>query len=248
MIKKILIANRGEIAVRIVRACRDLGIKTIAVYSEVDKNALHLTYADEAYNLGSPLVNESYLNQDKVIAVARKYKADAIHPGYGFLAENAEFTQRCVNEGIKFIGPTAKSQDISGKKINAKKIAQEYGIPVVPGAIRRLKDIGQANKIASRIGYPLLLKASAGGGGKGMRRVENKEQLESALNNSQSEANNAFGDATLYMEKIIEPCRHIEVQILADNYGNIVYLGERECSIQRRHQKLIGLTLRIIQG
>jgi acetyl-CoA carboxylase biotin carboxylase subunit len=238
MLKKVLVANRGEIAVRILRACRELGLETVAVWSDVDRNALHVRYADEAYNIGPAPARESYLRIDRIIDVALRAKADAIHPGYGFLAENDRFAKACAEAGIVFIGPPADVIQAMGDKIQARLTVSKQGVPVVPGTYEALRDeemIAQAEKI----GYPLMVKAAAGGGGKGMRRVDRVEDLTGAIVRARSEAESAFGDATVYIEKVIEHARHVEIQILADGKGDAIYLGERECSIQRRHQKLV---------
>jgi acetyl-CoA carboxylase, biotin carboxylase subunit len=239
MFKKILIANRGEIACRVMRACRDMGIKTVAVYSEADKNALHVRMADEAYHIGNPPSAESYLRWEKIIDVAKTSGAEAIHPGYGFLSENAEFVREVTNCGITFIGPPPEAMEGMGGKISARKIAIEADVPVVPGTTEPLKDANEALEIAKKFGFPVMLKASAGGGGKGMRLVENESELKNALETAQSEALASFGDDAVYVEKAIVRPRHIEIQIFSDKHGNHVHLGERECSIQRRHQKVI---------
>src|SRR5216684_2176445 len=239
MFKKILIANRGEIAVRVIRACRELGITAVAVYSDVDRAALHVRKADEAYHIGPPPAAESYLNVEKILEVAQRSGADAIHPGYGFLAENAGFAQACGNAGVKFIGPAARSMVMMGSKTRARQEMEKAGIPFVPGTSRGLESLEQAEKVAAEIGYPVMLKAAAGGGGKGMRLVDRREDLKSALEAAQSEAGRAFGDSEVYIEKAIVSPRHVEMQVLADEHGHIVYLGERECSIQRRHQKVL---------
>jgi len=239
MFKKILIANRGEIAVRVIRACRELGISTIAVYSEVDRASLHVRKADEAYQIGSAPASESYLRADKILDVARRSGAQAIHPGYGFLSENAKFAQACADAGIKFIGPTPKSMEMMGSKTRARQHMEKAGIPFVPGTARGLTSAEEAEEVAERVGYPVMLKAAAGGGGKGMRLVHAGNELRSALASAQSEAQRSFGDSEVYIEKAIVNPRHIEMQILADEHGNTVWLGERECSIQRRHQKVL---------
>jgi acetyl-CoA carboxylase, biotin carboxylase subunit len=239
MFSKILIANRGEIACRVIRACHDMKIKTVAVYSEADKNALHVRMADEAYFIGAPPSNESYLRWEKIIDVAKQSGAEAVHPGYGFLSENAEFVRQVNAAGIKFIGPAPDAMEAMGGKISARKIAIEAGVPVVPGTVEPLQSAEEALEVAQRFGFPVMLKASAGGGGKGMRFVENEADLKSALETAQSEAMAAFGDASVYVEKAIVRPRHIEIQIFSDTHGNHVHLGERECSIQRRHQKVI---------
>ncbi len=238
-IKKILIANRGEIAVRIIRACRDLGINAVAVYSDCDKTAYHVRLADEAYHIGPSPSTESYLVHDKIIDAARRSGADAIHPGYGFLAENAEFAQRCADEGIIFIGPKPETITLLGDKLQARAAALEAGLPVVPGETIDGDDLKTAIAKAGRVGYPVLIKAAAGGGGKGMRVVHKAEQFEEALERASSEATSAFGDGRVYIEKYLERPRHIEIQILCDQHGNAIHLNERECSIQRRHQKVI---------
>ena len=239
MFKKILIANRGEIAVRVMRACRELGITSVAVYSDVDRASLHVRKADEAYNIGPAAAAESYLNFAKILDVAKRSGADAIHPGYGFLSENANFAQACVDAGVKFIGPTAASMEMMGSKTRARQEMEKAGIPFVPGTSRGLESAQQAEQVAAKIGYPVMLKAAAGGGGKGMRLVHGLEHLKSALDAAQSEAERAFGDREVYIEKAIINPRHIEMQVLADEHGHTVYLGERECSIQRRHQKVL---------
>jgi acetyl-CoA carboxylase, biotin carboxylase subunit len=239
MFSKILIANRGEIAVRVIRACREMKIKTVAVYSEADKNALHVRMADEAYYIGAAPSAESYLRWEKILDAAKKSGAEAIHPGYGFLSENAEFVRKVTEEGITFIGPSPEAMEAMGGKISARKIAIEAGVPVVPGTTEPLSSAGEALQIAREFGFPVMLKASAGGGGKGMRLVENENDLKSALETAQSEALASFGDASVYIEKAIVRPRHIEIQVFADKHGNCVHLGERECSIQRRHQKVI---------
>ena len=238
MFKKVLVANRGEIAVRILRACEERGLATVAVYSEADRNALHVRYANEAYLIGPPPSKESYLRIDKIIDVAKKSGSDAIHPGYGFLAENDDFAQACIDEGLTFIGPTPESMRLMGDKVTARRTMIAAGVPVVPGSDQGLRD-DEILAEAERIGYPLLIKASAGGGGKGMRVVRKAEELEGSLGMARREAMGAFGDDTVYMEKLIERSRHVEIQILGDMHGNVIHLGERECSIQRRHQKLI---------
>ncbi|MGI8467313.1 MAG: acetyl-CoA carboxylase biotin carboxylase subunit, partial [Pyrinomonadaceae bacterium] len=239
MFKKILIANRGEIACRVIRACRDMKIKTVAVYSEADKNALHVRMADEAYFIGASPSSESYLRPEKIIDAAKKSCAEAIHPGYGFLSENAEFVREVIKQGIVFIGPSPDAMDAMGGKISARKIAIKAGVPVVPGTTEPLQNYDDAKKVAASFGYPVMLKASAGGGGKGMRFVESEHDLKNALETAQSEARAAFGDDAVYVEKAIVRPRHVEIQIFSDTRGNYAHLGERECSIQRRHQKVI---------
>jgi acetyl-CoA carboxylase, biotin carboxylase subunit len=239
MFKKILIANRGEIAVRVIRACRELGITSAAVYSDADRASLHVRKADEAYPIGPSPAAESYLNMSKILDTARRSGADAIHPGYGFLSENAKFAQACADSGIKFIGPAAASIEMMGSKTGARREMEKAGIPFVPGTSRGLESIEEAEKIAAKIGYPVMLKAAAGGGGKGMRLVHSQAELKPALEGARSEAQRAFGDSEVYLEKAIVNPRHIEMQVLADEHGKTVYLGERECSIQRRHQKVL---------
>jgi acetyl-CoA carboxylase biotin carboxylase subunit len=239
MFRKILIANRGEIAVRIARACRDMGISPIAVFSEADRDALHVRLADEAYEIGPAPSVESYLRIEKIMEVACLSGAEAIHPGYGFLAENALFAQTVVEAGLTFIGPSSEAMRLMGMKTSARRVATEAGVPVVPGTTEPLSSLDEALKVAASFGYPVMLKASAGGGGKGMRFVATEEELQSAFEAAQSEAAAAFGNSEVYLEKAIERPRHIEIQIFADTQGNVVHLGERECSIQRRHQKVI---------
>ena len=239
MIKRILIANRGEIAVRITKACREMGITSIAVYSDDDKNALHVRHADEAYYLGPSQASESYLNGNKIINLAKEVKADAIHPGYGFLSEKPEFIKAVEESGVIFIGPSSHSVELMGGKTDARKLMKENNVPVVPGTIEPVSELSDAIKIANEVSYPIMIKATAGGGGKGMRKVNNDEELESALNMARSESLKAFGNADVYIEKFIEDPKHIEVQILADKHGNYIHLFERECSVQRRHQKVV---------
>jgi acetyl-CoA carboxylase biotin carboxylase subunit len=239
MFKKILIANRGEIAVRVIRACHEMGIAAVAVYSDVDRAALHVRKADEAYPIGAAAASESYLNIPKILDVAKRSGADAIHPGYGFLSENAKFAQACADAGVKFIGPTAAAMEAMGSKTRARQAMEKAGIPFVPGTSRGVESFGEAEQVAARIGYPVMLKAAAGGGGKGMRLVHAAEQLKSLLESARSEAERSFGDSEVYIEKAILNPRHIEMQVLADERGNTVYLGERECSLQRRHQKVL---------
>ena len=239
MFKKILIANRGEIAVRVIRACHEMGIAAVAVYSEVDRASLHVLKADEAYPIGPAAAAESYLNIAKLLDVAARSGADAIHPGYGFLSENAKFARACVDAGVKFIGPTAAAMDAMGSKTRARQAMERAGVPFVPGTSRGVESSAEAEEVAARIGYPIMLKAAAGGGGKGMRLVHAPEDLKSALEGARSEAERSFGDSEVYIEKAILNPRHIEMQVLADEHGNTVYLGERECSIQRRHQKVV---------
>lgn len=239
MFKKILIANRGEIAVRVIKACQELGIKTIAVYSEADEKALHVQLADEAVLLGPSPPLESYLNIDKVIAAAHDCSADAIHPGYGFLAENSLFAERCEKEKIVFIGPGSESMALLGDKLRSRQTMAAAGIPLIPGMRQRVDNFEQLNVEAEKIGYPVLLKASAGGGGKGMRVVHSPEELKDAMEAGMREAKSAFGDESIYLEKYIEQPRHVEFQVIADHHGNVAHLFERECSIQRRHQKIV---------
>lgn len=239
MFEKILVANRGEIAVRVMIACRELNIKSVAVYSEVDKNSLFKKYADESYCIGPPQASKSYMNIEKIIEVAEKCGADAIHPGYGFLAENPRFVRACEKNGIKFIGPDSSVIATVGSKINARKVMKKAGVPIVPGIEKGIKDLEEALDIAEDIGYPVVLKGSSCGGGIGMQIVYKKEELEKALESTQTIAEAVFGDATVYVEKYLEKPRHMEIQILADEKGNIIHLSDRECSIQRRHQKII---------
>jgi len=239
LFKKILIANRGEIALRIIRTCKELGIKTVAVYSEADRYSLHVRFADEAVCIGPGPSKESYLNIPRIIAAAEITNAEAIHPGYGFLAENAMFAEICESSGIKFIGPTPDAIEAMGDKALAKETMRKAGVPVIPGSDGVVETLEQAREIANEIGYPIMLKAAAGGGGKGMRMVRNNEELENAWQTARAEAEAAFGNPAVYIEKFIEKPRHIEIQILADEHGNVIHLGERDCSIQRRHQKLI---------
>lgn len=240
MFKKVLVANRGEIAVRILRACRERGLETVSVFSEADRQALHVRYADEAYLLGPPPSRESYLRADKIIDIAKKCKADAIHPGYGFLAERDDFAEACEANGITFIGPKPSAIAAMGDKGIARARVLKAGVPVVPGT----EDVGdmtdeQLLVQAPKVGFPLLIKATAGGGGKGMREVKNIDEMPNLITSARREAESAFGDGNVYLEKLVEGARHIEIQILADMHGNVIYLGERECSLQRRHQKLL---------
>jgi acetyl-CoA carboxylase, biotin carboxylase subunit len=236
---KVLIANRGEIAVRVLRACREMGIRSVAVFSDADRRALHVRYADEAYHIGPPPASESYLSIDTIIDVAKRSGAEAIHPGYGFLAENPRFAERCEKEGIRLIGPSAHAMRIMGSKTLARKTVRAAGVPVVPGTVDPIDRDEDVFRVAKEIGFPLMLKATAGGGGKGLRLVKEEEELRSALRAARSEARSSFADDSVYIEKYIEKPRHIEIQILGDRHGNHVHLGERECSIQRRHQKVI---------
>lgn len=239
MFNKILIANRGEVALRIIRTCKELGIKTVAVYSTADKNSLHVKFADEAVCIGPPQSNQSYLSIPKIIAAAEITNADAIHPGYGFLAENAEFAEICEDTNITFIGPKPEMITKMGDKAVAKALMKEAGVPLVPGSEGKFTDLETAADVADKIGYPIMLKASAGGGGKGMRIVREPSHLEQAMTIAKSEALAAFGDESMYIEKLVENPRHVEVQVMGDKYGNIVHVGERDCTVQRRHQKLI---------
>ncbi len=237
--QKVLIANRGEIAVRVIRACRELGLISVAVYSDADRNALHVRMADEAYYIGPSQAAKSYLHIPTILAAAKASGAQAVHPGYGFLSENGDFADACTEAGLIFIGPSSAALRAMGEKTAARRAAQEAGVPIVPGAMHDLEDDAKAEEVAAKLGYPLLLKAAAGGGGKGIRFVRNPKDLLSSLRTARSEAKSAFGDGSIYMEKAISPARHIEVQFIADTHGNVVHLGERECSIQRRHQKLV---------
>jgi len=238
-IRRILVANRGEIAVRVIRACRDLGLESVAIYSEADRDALHVRFATYAYPVGPPPATESYLDIEKVLDVARRAGADAVHPGYGFLSENPEFARRCEEAGLIFIGPTAECMALVGDKARARQAAMEAGVPVVPGTPEPVDSAAEAAKIAAELGYPIMIKAAAGGGGKGMRLVSAEEELERSFVTAGSEARSAFGDGRVYIEKAIVAPRHIEIQILADEHGHQVYLGERECTLQRRHQKVL---------
>jgi len=240
MFKKILIANRGEIALRVIRTCREMGIKTVAVYSTADKDSLHVKFADEAVCIGKPSSVDSYLNIPHIMAAAEITNADAIHPGYGFLAENSRFAQICNDHGIKFIGPTPEMINSMGDKITAKETMIKAGVPVVPGSGGLLESVDQAKKLAKeKVGYPVILKATAGGGGKGMRVVWNESEMEKAFDNAKTEAAASFKNDGIYMEKFVEEPRHIEIQIAGDQFGNVCHLSERDCSIQRRHQKLV---------
>lgn len=239
MLHKVLVANRGEIAVRVIRACRELGVSTVAVYSSVDRLAPHVWLAEEAYEIGPARASESYLSIDGLLAVAEAAGCDAVHPGYGFLAENAEFARRCEAAGLVFVGPSADTIALMGDKTEARRVMERAGVTVIPGSDEALTDLKVAHEACRAIGYPVLLKAAAGGGGRGMRRVDRADELESAWFAAQREAESAFSDSRVYVEKLLERPRHIEVQILADNHGAVIHLGERECSIQRRHQKLI---------
>ena len=239
MIRKVLIANRGEIAVRIMRSCREMGIRTVAVFSEADRASRHVMYADEAYLIGPAIAANSYLSIEKIIEVAKEARADAIHPGYGFLSENATFARRCKEEGIIFIGPRPETIEMMGDKIEARKCMEKAGVPIVPGTEEPLQSVEEAIELCNKIGYPVMLKASMGGGGKGMRLIHNEGEVEEAYNMARSESLSSFGDNTVYLEKFVEEPHHIEFQILGDNHGNAIHLFDRECSIQRRHQKIV---------
>ena len=239
MFSKVLIANRGEIAVRLIRGLRELNVRSVAVYSTIDRGALHVRMADEAVHIGPPAAAESYLDIQRVLDAAKRSGAEAIHPGYGFLSENAEFAAACERAGVVFIGPPASAIAMLGSKIEARKLAAAAGVPIVPGAPGALASLDEARDTARRLGYPVLLKAAAGGGGKGMRTVSAEEDLEAAMREAASEAERAFNSAEIYVEKLVEEPRHIEIQILGDRHGNLIHLGERECSLQRRHQKVI---------
>ncbi|WP_100399204.1 acetyl-CoA carboxylase biotin carboxylase subunit [Bacillus sp. FJAT-44742] len=239
MFKKILVANRGEIAIRIIRACKEMNIQSVAVYSETDKDALHVKTADEAYCIGPAQASESYLHMENIISAALLSNADAIHPGYGFLSEQPKFVELCEAVNLTFIGPSSEAIRKMGEKAEARKTMKSAGVPTVPGTEGVIEELEEVRTIAEKIGYPVIAKASAGGGGKGMRKADNKESLEKAVRQAQNEAKSIFGDGGVYVEKFIEEPRHIEVQLLADRHGNVVHLGERDCSIQRRHQKLI---------
>lgn len=237
--KKILVANRGEIALRIIRTIRKMGIQSVAVFSDADRNSPHVSFADEAVCLGAPASTSSYLNGDKIIAYCKELAVDAIHPGYGFLSENADFARQVEEAGITFIGPSAEAMRIMGSKLAAKECVKQYNIPMVPGIDKAIEDVAVAKETARQIGYPILIKASAGGGGKGMRVVENDADFEEQMQRAISEAEASFGDGSVFIEKYVTSPRHVEIQVLADNYGNTVHLFERECSIQRRHQKVV---------
>ncbi len=237
--KKLLVANRGEIAVRIIRSCRDLGLPVVAVYSDADRGARHVRMADEAYLIGGAAPQESYLNVERIVEVAKRSGAGAIHPGYGFLSENPALPEACEREGITFVGPSARTMRRIGEKTSARLVAQAVGVPVVPGTASGIQSLDELRSVAARTGYPVLLKACAGGGGKGMRRVDSEAELAGAFRAAAGEARTSFGDGCVYLEKLIDRPRHVEVQLLADDSGSVVCLGERDCSIQRRHQKLI---------
>ena len=239
MFSKVLIANRGEIAVRIIRACRELGIQTVAVYSEADKEALHAELADEAICIGPAKAADSYLNVQQILSAAIVTKAEAIHPGFGFLSENSRFASMCEECNIVFIGPKSETIDAMGNKINARRLMIEAQVPVIPGSQGAISDVKEALTIAEEIGYPVMLKAAAGGGGKGIRKVLTKEELPQHFSSAQQEAKAAFGNDEMYIEKIVYPARHIEVQVLGDSFGNIIHLGELDCSLQRNNQKVL---------
>ena len=239
MFKKVLIANRGEIAVRIIRACRELGVRTVAVFSEADRDALHAKIADEAICIGPPSTAESYLNIKAILAACELTGADALHPGFGFLSENANFARMCARCGVTFIGPSPEAMLLMGDKATAKQTMRDADVPVVPGSDGLIGSVEEAAEIAARVGYPVMIKASAGGGGRGIRRVDRPEELEDAITTAKREAQSFFGDDGVYLEKFIVDPRHVEVQLLADHYGNVVHLGERDCSLQRRNQKMV---------
>ena len=238
-ISKILVANRGEIAIRVIRTCKEMDINTVAIYSTADRNALHVQLADEAYCVGGPTSAESYLQMDKILELCKETGAQAVHPGYGFLSENAVFANKLKSNNIILIGPSARSMEVMGSKLAAKEAVAGYNVPMVPGVNKAIEDVQKAKQTAVEIGFPVLIKASAGGGGKGMRLVENEGEFEEAMKMAQSEAISSFGDGAVFVEKFVTKPRHIEIQILSDNHGNVVHLFERECSIQRRHQKLV---------
>jgi acetyl-CoA carboxylase biotin carboxylase subunit len=239
MFHKVLIANRGEIAIRVIRACRELGISPVVVYSEADRNALHVQMADEAYLIGPPPAAESYLVSDRIIEAALTSGAEAIHPGYGFLAENAKFARACEQQGLVFIGPPSAAIELMGDKTAARRTMQAAGVPVVPGIDRFLRDDEEARQVIAVMGYPVMIKAALGGGGRGMRLVHHEQQLAEALRAARSEARSSFGDPAIYIEKYVTNPRHVEIQVLGDSHGHVIHLGERECSIQRRHQKVV---------
>jgi acetyl-CoA carboxylase biotin carboxylase subunit len=239
LFEKVLIANRGEIALRIIRACRELGVRTVVVHSEADRDSLHVFFADEDICIGPPPAQESYLNIPRIIAAAEISGADAIHPGYGFLAENAEFAEICERSNIVFVGPSSEQIRRMGDKVAARRTMEEAGVPVIPGTLDGLDDAREARKLAEEIGFPVMIKAAAGGGGKGMRIARSAEEFEGLFATAKAEAEAAFGNGTLYVEKLLEGARHVEIQVMGDRYGRVVHLGERDCSIQRRHQKLV---------
>lgn len=238
-IKRLLVANRGEIALRVMRSAREMGIEVIAVYSDADRQSPHVTFADEAYLLGPPPSNQSYLLGDKIIQLCLDQQIDAIHPGYGFLSENAAFTRKVTNAGITFVGPSPESMEVMGDKLSAKQAVKDFGVPLVPGLDEAITDVAEAKKVAEEIGFPVLVKASAGGGGKGMRLVEDPAEFEEQMERAVSEAEKSFGNGAVFVEKFVTKPRHIEIQVMADSHGNVTYLFERECSIQRRHQKVV---------
>lgn len=237
--KKILVANRGEIALRVMRTCKQMGISTVAIYSEADRNSPHVRFADEAVCVGPAPSKESYLKIDTIIDVCKKLQVDGVHPGYGFLSENAAFAKACQENGITFIGPSVEAIEVMGSKLAAKQAVSKFDVPLVPGTDQPISDVGEAKKLAEKIGFPILIKASAGGGGKGMRIVNNTEEFEEQMKLAVSEATSAFGDGSVFIEKFVTSPRHIEIQVLGDSHGNIVYLFERDCSVQRRHQKVV---------
>jgi acetyl/propionyl-CoA carboxylase alpha subunit len=239
MFRKLLIANRGEIAIRVARGCRELGVRSVAVYSDPDRSAPHVRAADEAYGLGGTTAAESYLRGDQIIEIARQCGAEAIHPGYGFLAENPDFAQACADAGLIFVGPPPSAMRALGSKTSARRLMKDAGVPVVPGTIDPIPTAEEAAQIAQEIGFPIALKAVSGGGGKGMRVVERPDELLTAFRQASEEAAAAFGDPSMYLERLVVRPRHVEIQLLADQHGNVVHLGERECSVQRRHQKLM---------
>jgi len=239
MFKKVLIANRGEISIRVTRACRELGVRSVAVFSDADRESLHVFLADEAYNIGPAPSTESYLKADKILEVAKKVGADAIHPGYGFLSENSGFVRKCMEAGITFIGPTPENIEAMGDKLSAKALMKKANVPTVPGSDGSVETVEEATKVAKKIGLPVIIKASAGGGGKGMRVVKAESEIESAFRACRSEGQNYFADPTVYIEKFVTDPKHIEIQVFGDKHGNVIHLFERECSVQRRHQKII---------
>ncbi|MEZ5054920.1 MAG: biotin carboxylase N-terminal domain-containing protein [Chitinophagales bacterium] len=237
--KKILVANRGEIALRVMRTCKQMGISTVAIYSEADRNSPHVRFADEAVCVGPAPSKESYLKIDTIIDICKNLQVDGVHPGYGFLSENAAFAKACQENGIIFIGPSVEAIEVMGSKLAAKQAVSKFDVPLVPGTDQPISDVGEAKKLAEKIGFPILIKASAGGGGKGMRIVNNTEEFEEQMKLAVSEATSAFGDGSVFIEKFVTSPRHIEIQVLGDSHGNIVYLFERDCSVQRRHQKVV---------
>ncbi len=239
MFNKILVANRGEIALRVLRACKELGIRSVVVFSDADSNSLHVKYADEKVNIGHPITRKSYLNSAKILQVAKEKGVDAIHPGYGFLAENASFARACEENGIRFIGPSSDCISLAGDKAKAREVVRRAGVPVIPGSSDSVRDENEAVDVAREIGYPVMLKASGGGGGRGMRIANNDDELRNEYRIASGEARVAFGNPNIYVEKYLEKPRHIEIQILCDEHGNCIHLGERECSVQRRYQKVV---------